>query len=328
MEKTVSIIIPVYNVERYLPICLNSVESQTCQALEIILVDDGSTDKSGAICDEYQRKDRRIRVIHKGNGGVSSARNYGIEAATGEYICFADADDILEKDYVEYLLNLLECAEADISVTTSFFTTFGGRQNKQEIRRTVIGEDAAKQILYYHIPIGCYCKMFRRSFLNDHSVRFMEDVYIGEGFNFNVQAFMAAGKVAIGNRKVYCYRRDNEASAMTCFKYPKAEMALRAINIIRQHLAVSNEGLMKACDFADWHTHGDMYNWMVLAKAKGDYPNFYGECCKKVWSYAPYAMFAPINKKERFRAFVQCIHPRILALLLELRRWKSIIKTQ
>lgn len=92
MEKDilVSLILPVYNVEKYLAICIESVVNQAYQNLEIILVDDGSTDKSGMICDKYALKDRRIKVIHKSNEGVSTARNVGIKQATGDYICFAD----------------------------------------------------------------------------------------------------------------------------------------------------------------------------------------------------------------------------------------------
>ena len=94
----VSVILPVYQVEKYLGICIESVINQTYQNLEILLIDDGSTDKSGKICDEYAARDGRIRVIHKENEGVSTARNVGIKQATGDYICFADSDDILEPD--------------------------------------------------------------------------------------------------------------------------------------------------------------------------------------------------------------------------------------
>lgn len=322
----VSMIIPVYQVEKYLRQCLDSVLVQTHKDLEIILVDDGSKDTSGAICDEYAAKDNRICVIHKKNEGVSTARNVGMAAATGEWICFADSDDLLREDYVEYLLKMVIKNNVEVAVTTSFFTTFGGLQTANDSVQVVSGEDAAASILYYHIPIGCYCKMFKRDFLVSNKVQFLPDVYIGEGFNFNVQAFSMASKVAIGRRKVYCYRRDNASSAMTSFKLAKAEMAIKAIQIIRDNLHIRSKKLLDACDFADWHTQGDMYNWMVLAKVAKDYPVLYDQCFKKVRSYAIKAFFSPVNKKERFRAAVQTVHPRLLALLLEIRRWKSSLK--
>lgn len=97
----ISVIVPVYNVENYLCKCVDSIINQTYNNLEIILVDDGSTDGSASICDEYVLKDSRVKVIHKENGGVSSARNIGIAEASGEYICFVDSDDWLELDYFE-----------------------------------------------------------------------------------------------------------------------------------------------------------------------------------------------------------------------------------
>lgn len=328
MEKIkVSVILPVYQVEQYLGICVESVINQSYQNLEIILVDDGSTDKSGEICDEFASRDKRICVIHKANEGVSTARNVGIKHATGDYICFADSDDILEKDYVSYLLEMALDNGVDVAVTTDFFTTFGGKQVARDCVKVVSGEDAAADILYYHIPIGCYCKMFKRSYLIDKEILFYPDVYIGEGFNFNVLAFSKTDKVAIGHRKVYCYRRDNASSAMTDFKEHKAEMAIKAIQILRDNLQIRSSKLLAACDYAEWHTKGDMYNWMVLAKAKSQYPDLYHQCYMAVRSYSSKAIFAPVNKKERFRAVMQFIHPRLLAFILEIRRWKSSLKS-
>lgn len=107
MSDTVSVIIPVYNVENYLRECVDSVLTQTYTDLEIILTDDGATDSSGIICDEYAAYDNRVRVIHKQNGGLSSARNAGMEAATGEYIIFVDSDDSIESDCIEKLIGAI-----------------------------------------------------------------------------------------------------------------------------------------------------------------------------------------------------------------------------
>ena len=114
-QPKISIIVPVYKVEPYLRKCLDSIINQTYTDLEIILVDDGSPDNCGAICDEYARKDSRILVIHKENGGVSAARNTGLEAATGEYIGFVDSDDWIDSDMYENLLCLLLQHGADIA---------------------------------------------------------------------------------------------------------------------------------------------------------------------------------------------------------------------
>lgn len=115
-EPKISIIVPIYNVEVYLRKCLDSIVNQTYKNLEIILVDDGSPDNCGVICDEYAANDERIKVIHKQNGGVSSARNAGLEIATGEYIGWVDSDDWIELDMFEYLIKNAQTYKADITV--------------------------------------------------------------------------------------------------------------------------------------------------------------------------------------------------------------------
>ncbi len=115
-KELVSIIIPVYNAEKYLKRCIDAVISQSYKNLEIILIDDGSTDLSGKICDDYQKKDKRIKVIHKVNEGAGSARNYGLDAAKGKYIGFVDADDVIDKDMFLILYNNLINNDADLSI--------------------------------------------------------------------------------------------------------------------------------------------------------------------------------------------------------------------
>lgn len=321
----VSLIVPIFNVEKFLRICIDSILKQTYSKFELLLIDDGSTDKSGEIADEYAKTDCRIRVIHKSNKGVSAARNTGLQYATGEYVCFADADDILQVDYISYLVSLIQNYHADVALTTRMYTTFDGGSfpiDTLDKPFIVSGETAVKYILYYHIPIGCYSKMFKRSLI-EKSVKFNENIFVGEGFNFNVDAFINANNIVISNRRIYCYRRDNPTSCMTEFKLSKCQMALEAIQIIQSKLK-NFHSLQSACDFAYWHTAGDMYNWILLAKVQKKYLDEYKLCWKAIKSYSWRALFAPINKKERFRAFIQCIHPKLLVFLLEFRRWKAI----
>lgn len=127
MEKLVSIIIPVYNVEEYLHECVDSVLAQTYKNLEIYLVDDGSTDNSGIICDDYLSKDKRIKVIHKQNGGLSSARNIAMDVMEGEYVYFLDSDDYISTDMIEKYVSLMDYFDADIVQGTSY--EFWGKVN-------------------------------------------------------------------------------------------------------------------------------------------------------------------------------------------------------
>lgn len=138
-NQLISVIVPVYNVEHYLNRCVDSILAQTCSDLEILLVDDGSTDNSGAICDAYARQDARVQVIHKKNGGLSDARNCGIEHAKGRYFCFVDSDDGIAPQMIEVLYRNLLNAGADVSaVALRSFST-------EELPAV---EDALKKVQY------------------------------------------------------------------------------------------------------------------------------------------------------------------------------------
>lgn len=129
----ISIIVPVYNVEKYLENCIESILNQTFKDFELILVDDGSTDNSGKICDIYEKKDSRIKVIHKNNGGLSSARNAGLDIACGKYVGFVDSDDSIHPKMYEVLYNLIEKYKSDISCCNYKYTYDISNQNHEEL---------------------------------------------------------------------------------------------------------------------------------------------------------------------------------------------------
>lgn len=324
-KDLVSIIVPCYNVEQYIENCVESIRIQSYENIEILLIDDGSLDNSGIICDKLSKEDSRINVIHKTNAGVSAARNAGIDNAKGSYVCFVDGDDTIEKDYVEYLKDLLLKYNAQISVTTEMYTSFNKKQIKSEKDKGVTGKQAAREMLYYHYPIGCYCKMFKREFLMQEKIRFLDDVFIGEGFNFNVFALCKSTTVAVGNRKVYTYRLTNDNSAMTRFNVNKCLMALKAIDIIREKLPIKTTELLRACDFADWHTHEDMYIWMLKTHVKNKYPQLYKQCCQIAKKGALNAVLSPIKKVERIRALLTLVHPAFLYAILNIRKFLNKI---
>ncbi len=131
MKSVISIIVPIYDVERYLPKCIESILNQTFKEFELILVDDGSPDNSGIICDEYSKRDERIKVIHKENGGVSSARNVGLDSALGEYIGFVDPDDYIDKYMYQKMIEMCITKNADVSIC-KFAREINGQRNKDE----------------------------------------------------------------------------------------------------------------------------------------------------------------------------------------------------
>lgn len=328
MNQKVSIIVPIYNVARYVEKCIVSIQTQTYKNIEIILVDDGSQDESGAIADAYAAKDNRIKVIHKTNCGVSAARNSGIDAATGDYICFSDGDDYVLPNYVDYLLNICLANDAEIAYTVDTFTTFQKEQVNQPKLAVISAEEATENILCYKVPIGVYSKMFKRSFLNEHKLRFIDNVYIGEGFNFNITCFQRASKVVMSTERVYYYRRDNDDSAMTKFKLSKCEMALKAIDIIKTNLIIKTPRILRAWKFAYWHTHFDMYCWIVNSEAQNVNVTLYKKCLKIARCEAFIAFKVPTKYSERVRGFLGIVHPRLVAILMKKRNERYAIKSK
>lgn len=163
MEKLVTIIIPVYCVELYLEQCIKSVVQQTYSEIEIILVDDGSPDQSPEICNIWAERDSRITVIHKANGGLSDARNVGIDQAHGKYIMFVDSDDWIESDMVENMLNTLETYQADICACGIFYE-YEGRTVIREIDSFIGNSGDAYKRLYNEnrYPVSAWNKLYRR----------------------------------------------------------------------------------------------------------------------------------------------------------------------
>ena len=320
-KNLVSIILPVYNVEQYLDECIQSLLEQSHKNIEIIFVDDGSTDNSSKILDDYKRKDSRIKVYHKQNGGVSSAKNVGLKHATGEYITFVDPDDYVSPDYVEYLLHLIKNNDADIAYTRYFFDNYNNKQVKEEDINIIDYDMALYEILTYQISVAVWNKIYKKDLLLNNNIRFYEDVFMGEGFNFNILAFKNSNKIAVSNRKIYFYRRDNNNSATTKFKIEKWKNALFAIERIKENLKDNDTKKIKdALLFAEWRTNIDAYTLLNIAKQEKNYPSFNKEVLKISKKYARLASKLKPSKEDMIRSIVIRIAPKMLPKLLVLRR--------
>lgn len=183
MEKPlISIIVPVYNMERYLRECLDSIKSQTLKQWECILVDDGSTDSSPIICDEYVAKDDRFKVIHKPNGGLSNARNAALKIAKGDLIGFVDSDDWIEPEMFQLLYNLIIEYDADIA-QVGFIKEYKGRHSTKHFTRhtnVISKEDALREISFDHLPNYVWNKLQRREIITCDfpNGRNFEDIYV------------------------------------------------------------------------------------------------------------------------------------------------------
>lgn len=303
MEELVSIIVPVYNVSNYIEECVLSLLGQDYKNIEVILVNDGSTDNSFEIINRFISIDSRIKVINKANGGVSSARNAGLREAHGEFICFVDGDDYVSNDYVSYLKQLIEQDNCDISLTKSQFTNYNNVQIKKDSKYVVSGTQAAIDLLCRKITIGVYCKMFKKAFLDANKILFYEEIFIGEGFNFNMLAFQNATKVSVGYRKIYFYRINNPTSAMTLFSEKKAYNELLAMNYIFNNLK-NEKKLIRAFDFGNWRTYSDVYCNLIIVNGKEKYLELYNKTRKVIRKGFYFSLRTNTSLKEKIRALL------------------------
>ena len=200
----ISIIVPVYKVEKYLKKCVDSILAQTFSDFELILVDDGSPDNSGRICDDYAKKDARVRVVHKQNGGLSSARNAGIEVAKGKYLGFVDSDDYIAEDMYELLYKAITKEEADLSIC-GIYDVYEGKDPiiKPTIKKTVTAEEALLLILQGNIiSVHAVNKLYKRELFS--TIRYPEGKYHEDSFII-VDLLNQCHKVAIDSEQKYYY---------------------------------------------------------------------------------------------------------------------------
>lgn len=218
-----SVIVPVYKVEAVLPRCIESILSQTVTDFELILVDDGSPDRSGVICDEYAARDARIRVIHQQNAGVSAARNAGIRAAQGEYIVFVDGDDFVEPDILKYL------SGSDADLVMVGFSDYANNHitkilldehEKWELSST----DGIQKYLKKCGTVFVWAKQYRKSIIDSNQICFREDMKYSEDIIFN-NAYLLCARTAesIPWAGYYHCQYDNPTLSATPLKVPFTE---------------------------------------------------------------------------------------------------------
>lgn len=225
-EDLVSIIVPVYNVEKYLKDCIDSLIKQTYHNIEIILIDDGSTDSSGEICNQYVERYRNIKVIHKSNGGLSSARNRGLEIMTGKYVTFVDSDDYLKDDCIESLAN--DIGKYDLLISGYERVSENGQHK------------------FYHIPknnnwdLLRFCnvagKFYKCSFLKENNLLF-SNVKYAEDVNFYLKVYSLTDKIKTKNYSGYCYRESSN-SITTEKKYRDAGDGISYVSNLYQYVKV------------------------------------------------------------------------------------------
>lgn len=206
----ISVIVPVYNAEKHLRNCIDSIINQTYKNLEIILVDDGSTDNSSKILDEYKKTDSRIKVISKENGGVSSARNEGLKIATGEYVGFIDSDDYIDEEMFSVLRSTIQDGELAICTMKRFTDCSNCCQSENSIQNEYSVLDSSQlftAMLNDKKVYGYLCnKLFKRKFISN---LLNENIHFGEDFLFCAEYATRVKKAHFIDKALYYYRQDN-----------------------------------------------------------------------------------------------------------------------
>lgn len=221
----ISIIVPVYNSEKTLCRCIDSILSQTFKNWELLLINDGSKDVSGNICDEYALKDKRIKVFHKENGGVSSARNVGLENAKGDWITFIDSDDWVKEDY---LSNLFGHTGDGVELVISYAEIIKNDDVIKEVYPSRVVTDNydlafVENDLHWHT--SPWSKLYIRSIIDNNKLRFNEDMHIGEDAVFLFSYILLSKKIFISSDIDYCYNYSSEDSLTKRIFPIKSEMA-------------------------------------------------------------------------------------------------------
>lgn len=233
----ITIIVPVYNVKKYLKECLDSIINQTYKNLEIILVDDGSPDNCGKICDEYAKRDKRIKVIHKENGGLSSARNAGLDIAKGEYISFIDSDDYVAENFIEKLYLL--CIQNNADIAECDFIRFENEINllEQEENLDIYSAYDRKHIIYMKHSIACN-KLYKKYLYE--KLRFPIGKTNEDEFTIYKILYSCKNVTVFTNLKLYYYRYNPQSIMGRTFNIKRLD-ALEALEERKQFYKKRNE---------------------------------------------------------------------------------------
>ena len=249
----VSIICPVYKAEKYIHRCLDSIQQQTFTDWECILVDDGSPDTSGAICDEYAANDSRFKVIHKENGGVSAARQTGFDAACGEYIIHADPDDYVESTMLKELYKKAKQDDADM-VICDFYYDIEGKAIYHKQQPSLLMADKVLHDLFGKLHGSCWNKLVRRSCCVKYNAKFPEGVNYCEDVCFNVQLLKHDIKIAYLPKAFYHYVQ-YETSITNNFTLKTLDVCKKYVEVLSTILPEDSvmvqraKGMVKCCAF-------------------------------------------------------------------------------
>lgn len=272
----VSIVVAIYKSEKFLDKLIHSIIEQTYQNIEVYLVDDGSPDRSGEICDKYANLDDRIHVIHKKNGGTCEARNVGIEHCSGKYLTIIDGDDWLAPDYIEYLVKLIKMPGVDMALTDSIFTTRDQVQNSEDHVKIIDPEEATVQLIC-KLDIGPWNKLYKLDLIRENNLSFSVP-WSGEGLYFSVMAAQYSRKIAMGHKRIYNYRLNNAGSGLTHYNVTMGTNALWNIKHTGECIIHKTKRTTNAVNWHIWKNNYFLLTLIVGSKTEKDNTELMESC--------------------------------------------------
>lgn len=310
----VSVIVPVYNVDKFLKRCLESIKCQTYKNIEIIIVNDGSTDASGRICDEFEDIDKRVKVIRKRNGGLSDARNAGMNYSDGELICFVDGDDYLTLDCIEHLYDIMIRSDADISIGGYYKVLYEDNiPNSNQSFKVYMNRDEALETLLYqkYFTISAWGKLYKKRVLE--GIKF--PIYkLHEDVGTIYKAFSKAEGVVYSDKKIYAYvQRDKSiiSSNFTKKKMDYIEFTKEIVEFFKD-----DKRLFKAAV----SRHFSACFQILVQIPKSEYKNEYKAIVSEIIKYRRIVLKdKKARHKNRAAALISYINIELVLFLLKFR---------
>lgn len=348
--ELISVIVPVYKVEQYLTRCLDSVREQTYHNLEIILVDDGSPDKCGLICDDYAKQDARIRVIHKQNAGLGMARNSGLEVATGKYVIFVDSDDWMELDMVETLVRAAQQHSAEMVICGHRVVPQNGVPRERPVCKDTERYEGAEQILHKILApiIGpkwingtedvqemcVWTNLYSMDLIREYNLRFVnEREYLSEDYFFNISYITKAQTIVRVPELLYCYRY-NETSLSNTFRPNRVKLMNNLIGSAMELLRTEGIYDMMSERLKRTYMKKLRHNLMLISEAEITNQEKRAQYEYALQNEVATAVLVAFPKNEvplqerilvfllaRQQVFLMRVYIKMQLILLELRQW-------
>ena len=320
-QPFVSVIVPVFNVEKYIERTVSSIIHQDYKNIEIILINDGSTDNSLSILNRLSEEDSRIKVYNKQNGGVSSTRNYGINVSRGDYIVFVDGDDWIDSQHISVLVDACLKYNAQMAIGTKHFFDEGvpSENNDKSSKDCLCSSNKIIRDIYYNkIYMAVWNKIYKKSFLVKNNILFDESIWYAEGMHFNVQCLSSLEKVPVCSFKTYHYVTNPDSAMRKEFSLRNEECALTSLKK-QEQIVQNNDRLVKTA----LHFHiAQVHRNIIVGEAKNHLLNktsknykksneyqIAKKSIKKMRSLFLDVLFANLSLKSKVEWLLFCMFP-------------------